>query len=95
MAETTSPLSDKTTGKPSNDDNYHNARTQNGTKVLLETDKERKERLWSLWIIYFTMFLISLGFSVVLTGVWPFLDKVRSNILQSLFLFNIYFSLLV
>lgn len=42
----------------------------------LETDKERKERFCSLRIIYFTMFLISLGFSIVLTGIWPYLDKV-------------------
>lgn len=26
--------------------------------------------------MYFTMFLMALGFSVVLTGVWPYLDKV-------------------
>lgn len=43
---------------------------------ILETDKEREERQLSLWIIYFTMFLISLGFSIVLTGIWPYLDKV-------------------
>lgn len=42
----------------------------------LETDKERDERFRSLRIIYFTMFLISLGFSIVLTGIWPYLDKV-------------------
>ena len=42
----------------------------------LETDKEKEERFRSLRIIYFTMFLISLGFSIVLTGIWPYLDKV-------------------
>lgn len=42
----------------------------------LETDNERHERFCSLKIIYFTMFLISLGFSIVLTGIWPYLDKV-------------------
>lgn len=42
----------------------------------LESDKEREERFCSLRIIYFTMFLISLGFSIVLTGIWPYLDKV-------------------
>ena len=45
----------------------------------LETDSERKERIRSLWIIYFTMFLISLGFSIVLTGIWPYLDKVGGS----------------
>jgi ceroid-lipofuscinosis MFS transporter 7 len=35
--------------------------------------------MWSLRIIYFTMFLISLGFSIVLTGIWPYLDKVSDE----------------
>lgn len=42
----------------------------------LETRKEYTERWISIYIIYFTMFLISLGFSIILTGVWPYLDKV-------------------
>lgn len=42
----------------------------------LETDSERRERWRSLYIMYFTMFQMSLGFSVALTGVWPYLDKV-------------------
>lgn len=41
----------------------------------LETELERKERWKSIYIIYFTMFLMSLGFSIILTGVWPYLDK--------------------
>ncbi|KAL2726970.1 major facilitator superfamily domain-containing protein 8 [Vespula squamosa] len=41
----------------------------------LETFKEKTERWKSIYIIYFTMFLMSLGFSIVLTGVWPYLDK--------------------
>lgn len=48
-------------------------------KQILETDSERKERVFSLRIIYFTMFLISLGFSIVLTGIWPYLDKVTTH----------------
>lgn len=46
----------------------------------LESLKEYKERRISILIIYFTMFLISLGFSVILTGVWPYLDKVSNKI---------------
>lgn len=42
----------------------------------LESIEEYAERWQSIRIIYFTMFLMSLGFSVVLTGIWPFLDKV-------------------
>lgn len=45
--------------------------------LLLETDAEKRERYFSLRIIYFTMFLISLGFSIVLTGIWPYLDRVN------------------
>lgn len=42
----------------------------------LETPEQFAQRWRSIRIIYFTMFLMSLGFSVVLTGIWPFLDKV-------------------
>lgn len=49
---------------------------QGQIQQALETESEKKERFLSLRIIYFTMFLISLGFSIVLTGIWPYLDKV-------------------
>lgn len=45
---------------------------------LLETPQERRERWRSVYVIYFTMFQMSLGFSIVLTGVWPYLDKVSA-----------------
>ncbi|XP_053680404.1 major facilitator superfamily domain-containing protein 8-like [Anopheles nili] len=41
----------------------------------LETAAEYTERWTSVRIIYYTMFLMSLGFSIILTGVWPYLDK--------------------
>ncbi|XP_018353735.1 PREDICTED: major facilitator superfamily domain-containing protein 8 [Trachymyrmex septentrionalis] len=41
----------------------------------LETELERKERWRSIYTIYFTMFLMSLGFSIIITGVWPYLGK--------------------
>lgn len=44
---------------------------------ILETPDERRTRLLSLRIIYFTMFLMTLGFSIILTGIWPYLDKVN------------------
>lgn len=43
----------------------------------LESPQERRERWRSVYVIYFTMFQMSLGFSIVLTGVWPYLDKVN------------------
>lgn len=49
------------------------------TPLLLETEDEKKTRLLSLNIIYFTMFLMTLGFSIILTGIWPYLDKVRKS----------------
>jgi hypothetical protein len=61
------------------------AAAENGDKkdnrpvIMLETDEEKRDRMWSLRIIYFTMFLISLGFSIVLTGIWPYLDKVSDE----------------
>lgn len=45
----------------------------------LETEEEYQERWISVRIIYFTMFLMSLGFSIVLTGIWPYLDKMDPN----------------
>ena len=43
---------------------------------ILETEEEKRARLLSLRIIYFTMFLMTLGFSIILTGIWPYLDNV-------------------
>ncbi|KAK5650104.1 hypothetical protein RI129_001133 [Pyrocoelia pectoralis] len=51
----------------------------NKPKDILESELEHKERWISIYIIYFTMFLISLGFSIVITGVWPYLDKLDST----------------
>ncbi|XP_055596935.1 major facilitator superfamily domain-containing protein 8-like [Uranotaenia lowii] len=41
----------------------------------LETGPEYTARWNSIRVIYYTMFLMSLGFSIILTGVWPYLDK--------------------
>lgn len=45
----------------------------------LETLEEYKQRWRSVRIIYFTMFLMALGFSIILTGIWPYLNKVRTH----------------
>lgn len=44
----------------------------------LETEVEFKRRWLSVLVIYFTIFLMTLGFGITLTGVWPYLDKVNS-----------------
>lgn len=56
-------------------DNWHKTATidEDG----LETISEYHQRWRSIHIAYFTIFLMSLGFSVIVTGVWPYLDKVR------------------
>ncbi|XP_054085670.1 major facilitator superfamily domain-containing protein 8 isoform X1 [Zeugodacus cucurbitae] len=41
----------------------------------LETLDEYRSRWRSVRVIYFTMFLMSLGFSIILTGIWPYLNK--------------------
>ena len=43
----------------------------------LETVPERIARRNSIYVIYFTMFLMSLGFSIIITGVRPYLNKVK------------------
>lgn len=42
----------------------------------LETIYEYLQRWHSVHIAYFTILLMSMGFSVIVTGVWPYLDKV-------------------
>lgn len=54
--------------------------TPNGISKELETAEEKKGRISSLVIVYFTLFLQSLGLAVTMTGVWPFLDKVSCNL---------------
>lgn len=48
----------------------------NGVIKILETEEEKTQRTKSLVIVYFTLFLQSLGLAIAMTGIWPFLDKV-------------------
>ena len=43
----------------------------------LETPDERKLRLRSLWICHIVTFVFSLSFSIVFTGVFPYLQQVK------------------
>lgn len=47
--------------------------------AVLETHSDYRKRNRSLYVIYFTTFLMALGFSIVITGVWPYLDKVATE----------------
>ena len=41
-----------------------------------EDPSERKSRMRSIYIIHFAMLIFSLGFSIILTGVYPYLKQV-------------------
>lgn len=43
--------------------------------IMLETEEERKARRRSHYIVYFTTFIGSVGFSIVLIGVWPYIQQ--------------------
>ncbi|XP_044129466.1 major facilitator superfamily domain-containing protein 8 [Bufo gargarizans] len=43
---------------------------------VVETQQEHKSRWWSIRVMYLTMFLSSVGFSIVMTSIWPYLQKI-------------------
>ncbi|KAI2535858.1 major facilitator superfamily domain containing 8 [Homo sapiens] len=43
---------------------------------ILETEEHYKSRWRSIRILYLTMFLSSVGFSVVMMSIWPYLQKI-------------------
>lgn len=45
-------------------------------REVLECPSEKRARKISHLIAYFTTFIMSIGFSIVLTGVWPYLQQV-------------------
>lgn len=49
------------------------------TKKELETLEERSERIKSLIIVFFTLFLQSLGLAIVMPGILPYYQKVSSS----------------
>ena len=46
-------------------------------KTKMETAIEKRQRIISLYIVHISMFIFSLGNSVILMGVWPYLQAVR------------------
>lgn len=44
--------------------------------MALETSAEKRTRRYSLWIMYLTTFLQAMAGSIVITGMWPYLQKV-------------------
>lgn len=47
-----------------------------GEIKCLETKDEENARLKSLYIVYFTLFLQSLGLAITMTGVYPYFKNV-------------------
>ncbi|XP_044537155.1 major facilitator superfamily domain-containing protein 8 isoform X1 [Gracilinanus agilis] len=43
---------------------------------VIETEEHRRSRWQSIRILYLTMFLSSVGFSIVIMSVWPYLQKI-------------------
>ena len=64
-------------------ENHQNGVKTNGTIKSLEDAIEKRERTVSLVIVYFTLFLQSLGLAIAMTGVWPFLIKVSSLVFSA------------
>ncbi|ODM98429.1 Major facilitator superfamily domain-containing protein 8 [Orchesella cincta] len=50
------------------------------TTYTLETSEERRRRKYSLWIMYYTTLLQSIGGSIVITGMWPYLQQLDENV---------------
>lgn len=53
------------------------------TVGLFETAQEKKGRKRSHWIVYSTVFVMSIGFSIVLTSVWPYLQLLNDDLLKN------------
>ena len=58
----------------------------NVNTTKLETDEEKRERIRSLWVINIQTFIFALSFSIVITGVLPYLRQV--SFLNQLFTMN-------
>ena len=47
----------------------------------METALEKRQRMISLYIVHTSMFVFALGNSVIMMGVWPYLQAVRKSII--------------
>ncbi|KAL7050574.1 hypothetical protein ACKWTF_004128 [Chironomus riparius] len=58
------------------DENGNAEKLANGNpQKFHESKTEKAERFKSLYIVYFTLFLQSLGLAIAMTGIWPYLNK--------------------
>ena len=61
-------------------------------KIKMETPKEKRQRMISLYIVHTSMFVFALGNSVIMMGVWPYLQAVRE--ILDLFIMNLVLEIL-
>ena len=52
----------------------------------METPKEKRQRIISLYIVHTSMFVFALGNSVIMMGVWPYLQAVSKNCLNYIYI---------
>uniref|UniRef100_A0A8C5M550 Major facilitator superfamily domain containing 8 n=1 Tax=Leptobrachium leishanense TaxID=445787 RepID=A0A8C5M550_9ANUR len=49
------------------------------TGDVVESQQQNKNRWWSIRVMYLTLFLSSVGFSIVMTSIWPYLQKIDAS----------------
>jgi len=69
-------MSHKMSFKKISDDASDGFQPVKQVELVMENLAERRSRLRSIYIIHFAMFIFSLGFSIILTGVYPYLKQV-------------------
>ena len=60
------------------EENNHNI--NNNDIINRETDDEKRARICSLWVINVQTFIFALSFSIVITGVLPYLRQVTADL---------------
>jgi hypothetical protein len=46
----------------------------------VETPEEKRVRMWSIRIVQVAMLIFSIGFSIILTGVFPYMKQVYESL---------------
>lgn len=63
-----------------NGDAAHPNEAEPKEPLVLETPAEKRARHHSHYVVYVTTFVMSIGFSIVLTGVWPYLQQLDPTV---------------
>ena len=68
----------ETTAKKYNDVNASDKAGEDKYWLKLESSSERRSRLRSIYIVHGAMLVFALGYSIILTGVLPYLKRLTS-----------------